>query len=94
MKNGIPLVLIYAFAAVPAQIMGISGISNNLAKMLLPETVMAVPVFLLLFIFGASILLTFLVGSTTAMATSLVSALAPTLLAFSESTFIYAALFS
>jgi uncharacterized ion transporter superfamily protein YfcC len=94
MKNGIPLVLIYAFAAVPAQIMKVSGISDNLAKMLLPNKVMAVPVFLLLFIFGVSILLTFLVGSTTAMATSLVGALAPTLLAFSESTFIYATLFS
>jgi hypothetical protein len=94
MKNGIPLVLIYAFAAVPARIMKVSGISNNLAKMLLPNKVMAVPVFLLLFIFGGSVLLTFLVGSTTAMATSLVSALAPTLLAFSESTFIYATLFA
>jgi hypothetical protein len=94
MKNGIPLVLIYAFAAVPAAIMNISGISDNLAKALLPKTVMAIPVFLLLFIFGASILLTFLVGSTTAIASTLVSCLAPTLLSFSESTFIYAALFA
>lgn len=94
MKNGIPLVLIYAFAAVPATIMNISGISDKLAEVLLPNTVMAIPVFLLLFIFGASILLTFLVGSTIAIASTLVSCLAPTLLSFSESTFIYAALFA
>jgi hypothetical protein len=94
MKNGVPLVLIYAFAAVPATIMNVSGISDNLAKVLLPKTAMAIPVLLLFFIFGASILLTFLVGSTTAIATTLVSCLAPTLISFSESTFIYAALFA
>ena len=94
MKNGIPLVLVYTFAAVPAAIMNISGISDKLAQVLLPKTVMAIPVLLLLFIFGASILLTFLVGSTTAIASTLVGCLAPTLLSFSESTLIYAALFA
>ena len=95
MQNAVPLVLIYIFAAVPATIIQKSGMSKKLAGILLPETAKGGGGSLaLFFVFGSSLLLTFAVGSTIALAMALVTALAPTLLAFGESTLIYAALFA
>lgn len=94
-QGSIPLVLIYIFAAVPAAIIQKSGMSENLAKFLLPTTAKtAGPALALLAAFGTAFLITFIVGSTTAIATTLIGAFAPTLLAFGQSTLIYAALFA
>ncbi|CAG8497717.1 29281_t:CDS:2 [Gigaspora margarita] len=92
-QGAVPLVLIYIFAAVPAAIIQKSGMSENLAKYLLPATAKtAGPALALLAAFGTAFLITFIVGSTTAIATTLIGAFAPTLLAFGQSTLIYVAL--
>ena len=69
--------------------------SDKLAGILLPNSAKSGGGALALFaIFGLSLLLTFVVGSTIALAVALVTAFAPALLAFGESTLIYAALFA
>ncbi|CFW93001.1 Putative Arginine/ornithine antiporter [endosymbiont DhMRE of Dentiscutata heterogama] len=94
-QNSIPLLLIYIFAAVPASIIKNSGMSEKIAEKLLPNTAQTAAASLALYsAFGFSFLITFVVGSTTSIATTLIAAFAPTLLAFGESTLIYAALFA
>jgi len=93
-QSSIPLLIIYIFAAVPADIIGNSGISENLAKKILPKSVTPSAGYLaLLSIFGLSVLFSFLIAST-AMTASLVAVSAPALLAISTSTLVYAAIFS
>ena len=93
-QNAIPLLLVYIFAAVPATIIKKSGMSDNLAGILLPKTAKgAGSSFALLSVFGISFLLTFIVSSV-AIAIALVAAFAPILLAFGESTLIYGAIFA
>src|SRR4051812_4189518 len=93
-KNSIPLLLVYIFAAVPADIIKNSGVANNLAKNILPSSVSPNFKYLALFsIFGLSVLFTFLIDST-AISSALVASLAPALVASSESVLIYAAVFA
>ena len=93
-QNVFPLILVYIFAAVPATILQDSGVSANLTKKLLPiKAVPGVATWALLGVFGLSLCFAFLVCST-AMTATLVASLAPTLLAISESTLIYAACFA
>src|SRR5688572_15962040 len=88
-QNVLPLILIYILAAVPATILQDSGVSANLTKQLLPiKAVPGAATWALLGIFGLSFCFAFLVCST-AMTATLVAALAPTLLAISDSTLIY-----
>jgi hypothetical protein len=93
-QHAIPLVLVYTFAAVPAAIINKSGMSGKLATKLLPETASSAGASLALFsVFGLSCLLGFIVSSPS-VATTLIAALAPTLLAFGGTTLIYAAIFA
>ena len=93
-QSAVPLLLVYIFAAVPAAIIKKSGMSGKLAGILLPKTAKSAgSSFALLSVFGISFLLTFIVSSI-AIAVALVAAFAPILLAFGESTLIYAAIFA
>ena len=93
-QNAIPLVLIYILSDVPAVIIAKSGISKSLAPKLLPKTISPFFKYKILFsIFGISLLANFFVAST-GISAALVGALAPTLLAVSESTLVYASIFS
>jgi uncharacterized ion transporter superfamily protein YfcC len=92
-QDSIPLVLIYIFSGVPAGIISDSGMSKKLAEKLLPETAKtSASVLALISIFCCSFLLTFMVGSTTALATTLVATSAKILLPLSADTLIGSAL--
>jgi len=93
-QNAVPLVLIYILSDVPAVIIAKSGISKSLAPKLLPKTISPFFKYKILFsIFGISLLANFFVAST-GISAALVGALAPTLLAVSESTLVYASIFA
>ena len=93
-QSAIPLVLVYIFAAVPATIVQGSGMSENLAKTILPTSVMTkAKYWALLPIFGLSMLVSFLIDSTSITA-AMIAALAPTLASISSSVLIYAAIFA
>lgn len=90
----IPIVLLYIFAAVPANILKESGVANNLSAKMLPKTVSSNhKPFALLAVFGLCIVLGFFISSSY-IGTTLVSAFAPALLALSSSVLIYAAIFA
>ncbi|WNE41227.1 MAG: hypothetical protein mread185_000684 [Mycoplasmataceae bacterium] len=92
-QNSIPLLLVYIFSAVPAFILGDSGLSNKLAERL-PEGVLAsAKYWALIPIFGISALLTFFVSSPSIVA-SLILSLSHALFGVSSSVLIHAAIFS
>jgi uncharacterized ion transporter superfamily protein YfcC len=89
----IPIVLVYIFAAVPAEIIRESGLVKGLENYL-PDT--ASPNYkwwILLSIFGICAAANFFLD-TTFIGSTLVSALAPVIIAFSSSILIYAAIFA
>jgi hypothetical protein len=94
MQSAIPLILIYILTSAPATIMKDSSMTKNLTQMLLPDRVMSNAKYFALFgIFAVTFLLNLFVCSTELTA-GVVSAFAPVLLAISESTLIYGALFA
>jgi uncharacterized ion transporter superfamily protein YfcC len=93
-QEAIPFILFYIFTDLLATIMINSGLSEGLAQRILPTTTAPFFKYWLLFsIFGLSLLFNFFVASV-GIGTALVVAAAPTLLAISESTLIYAAIFA
>lgn len=93
-QSTIPLVLTYIISAVPATILDSSGVSENLAKLILPETANHSFEYKALFsVFFFSFLISVFITSPSLVA-GLVAVFAPALFAISEPLLIYAAVFA